>query len=201
MIKLCRKVKIDLILTKSISRFARNTVDCLNYIREQKELGIPVIFEKENINTMKADSEIIITMLGGFAQAESESISQNVRWGKRQSFKSGKVSFQYKRLYGYERGEDDKPRIVPEQAVHVRRIFESYLSGMSVAGIKQMLEDEDIPAPGGKTQWSEGALQYLIRNEKYCGDPCSKRPTSKTASAKRPKRITESCQIFCQKPP
>ena len=92
MIRLCRKGKIDIILTKSISRFARNTVDCLNYIRELRELGIPVIFENENINTMKEDTEIIITMLAGFAQAQSESISQNVRWGKRQSFKKGKVS-------------------------------------------------------------------------------------------------------------
>lgn len=170
MIRLCERGKIDLILTKSISRFARNTVDCLNYIRELKELGIPVIFEKENINTMKADSEIIITMLGGFAQAESESISQNVRWGKRQSFKSGKVAFQYSRIYGYERGEDNRPRVVPEQAAVVKRIFESYLAGMSVASIKLMLEAEGIPAAGGKPKWSEGALQYLLRNEKYCGD-------------------------------
>lgn len=170
MIRLCKRGKIDVILTKSISRFARNTVDCLNYIRELKELGIAVIFEKENINTMKADSEIIITMLGGFAQAESESISQNVRWGKRQSFKSGKVAFQYSRIYGYERGEDNRPRVVPEQAEVVKRIFESYLAGMSVANIKKMLEAEGIPAAGGKPQWSEGALQYLLRNEKYCGD-------------------------------
>ncbi|NSW89300.1 MAG: recombinase family protein [Firmicutes bacterium] len=170
MIRLCRKGKIDIILTKSISRFARNTVDCLNYIRELKELGIAVIFENENINTMKADTEIIITMLAGFAQAQSESISQNVRWGKRQSFKSGKVSFQYSRIYGYERGENDKPRVVPEQAAVVRRIFQSYLAGSSVPDIKRMLEAEGIAAAGGKPQWSVGALQYMLRNEKYCGD-------------------------------
>ncbi len=126
MISLCRRSKIDMVLTKSISRFARNTVDCLAYIRELKELGIPVIFEKENINTMTTDSEIVITMLGGFAQAESESISQNVRWGLRQSFKQGKVTFQYKRMYGYERGEDKQPRVIPEQAAVVRRVFEAY---------------------------------------------------------------------------
>lgn len=170
MIRLCRKGKIDIILTKSISRFARNTVDCLNYIRELKELGIAVIFENENINTMKADTEIIITMLAGFAQAQSESISQNVRWGKRQAFKSGKVSFQYSRIYGYERGENDKPRVVPEQAAVVRRIFQSYLAGSSVPDIKRMLEAEGIAAAGGKPQWSVGALQYMLRNEKYCGD-------------------------------
>lgn len=170
MIRLCRKGKIDIILTKSISRFARNTVDCLNYIRELKELGIAVIFENENINTMKADTEIIITMLAGFAQAQSESISQNVRWGKRQAFNSGKVSFQYSRIYGYERGENDKPRVVPEQAAVVRRIFQSYLAGSSVPDIKRMLEAEGIAAAGGKPQWSVGALQYMLRNEKYCGD-------------------------------
>jgi len=170
MIRLCRKGKIDIILTKSISRFARNTVDCLNYIRELKELGIAVIFENENINTMKADTEIIITMLAGFAQAQSESISQNVRWGKRQAFKIGKVSFQYSRIYGYERGENDKPRVIPEQAAVVRRIFQSYLAGSSVPDIKRMLEAEGIAAAGGKPQWSVGALQYMLRNEKYCGD-------------------------------
>lgn len=170
MICLCRKGKIDIILTKSISRFARNTVDCLNYIRELKELGIPVIFENENINTMKEDTEIIITMLAGFAQAQSESISQNVRWGKRQSFKKGKVSFQYKRMYGYERGEDDNPRVVPEQAAVVEWIFKSYLAGSSVKEIKGSLEKDGILAAGGKTQWSVGVLQYMLQNEKYCGD-------------------------------
>lgn len=170
MIRLCRRGKIDLILTKSISRFARNTVDCLAYIRELKELKIPVVFEKENINTMKTDSEIIITMLGGFAQAESESISQNVRWGVRQSFKQGKVTFQYKRMYGYERGEDGMPRAIPEQAAVVRRVFESYLAGSSVRDIKQMLESEGILSSCGKPEWSVSTLQNLLRNEKYTGD-------------------------------
>ena len=95
MIRLCKQKKIDIVLTKSISRFARNTVDCLNYIRALRELGIAVIFEKENINTLEADSEILITMLGAFAQAESESISANVRWGKRQAMREGKTIIQY----------------------------------------------------------------------------------------------------------
>ena len=99
MIRQCRQKKIDIVLTKSISRFARNTVDCLHYIRLLKELGIAVIFEKENINTLESDSEILITLLGAFAQSESESISANVRWGKRQAMREGKVSIQYKKLY------------------------------------------------------------------------------------------------------
>ena len=106
MIRLCRQKKIDLVLTKSISRFARNTVDCLDYVRALRTLGIAVIFEKENINTLESDSEMLITLLGAFAQAESESISANVRWGKRQAMREGKVSIQYKKLYALRRGEN-----------------------------------------------------------------------------------------------
>ena len=126
MIRLCKQKKIDIVLTKSISRFARNTVDCLNYIRALRELGIAVIFEKENINTLEADSEILITMLSAFAQAESESISANVRWGKRQAMREGKTIIQYNRLYAYAKGEDGKPKIIQEQAEVVRSIYEQY---------------------------------------------------------------------------
>ena len=99
MIRQCKQKKIDIVLTKSISRFARNTVDCLHYIRALRELGIAVIFEKEGINTLESDSEMLITILGAFAQAESESISGNVVWGIRQAMREGKVAYQYKRLY------------------------------------------------------------------------------------------------------
>ena len=122
MIRQCRQKKIDIVLTKSISRFARNTVDCLRYIRDLRALGVAVIFEKENINTLESDTEMLITLLGAFAQAESESISANVRWGKQQAMREGKASIQYSRLYAYERGEDGKPKIIPEQAVVVRAI-------------------------------------------------------------------------------
>lgn len=188
MIRLCRKGKIDMILTKSISRFARNTVDCLNFVRELKELGIAVIFETENINTMKTDTEVFITMLAGFAQAQSESMSQSIRWGKRQSFKSGKVTFQYKRIYGYERGEDNQPKVISEQAEIVRRIFESYLAGTSVPDIKRMLEAEGIPAAKGKPQWSIGALQYMLRNEKYCGDALLQKTYVENCLSKKTKK-------------
>ena len=109
MIRKCKQKKIDLILVKSISRFARNTVDCLNYIRTLKSLGIAVIFEKENINTLNEDSEMLTTIMGAFAQAESESISQNVKWGVRQAMKEGRVSIRYKNLYAYDEGEDGQP--------------------------------------------------------------------------------------------
>ena len=116
MIRQCRQGKIDMILAKSVSRFARNTVDTLNFTRELRGLGIPVIFEEQNINSIYPESEFLITLHGAFAQAESESTSSRVRWGKRQAMKSGHVTMQYKQLLGYEKGPDGKPGIVPEQA-------------------------------------------------------------------------------------
>lgn len=170
MIRLCKQKKIDIVLTKSISRFARNTVDCLNYIRALRELGIAVIFEKENINTLEADSEILITMLGAFAQAESESISANVRWGKRQAMREGKTIIQYNRLYAYEKGEDGKPKIIQEQAEVVRSIYDQYLSGASLRMIKDRLEMGQIPNVTGGSQWTITAIRSILTNEKYCGD-------------------------------
>lgn len=170
MIKLCKKQKIDVILTKSISRFARNTVDCLNYIRVLKELGIAVIFEKENINTLETDSEILITMMGAFAQAESESISANVRWGKRQAMREGKAIIQYKKLYAFRRGEDGKPEVVPEQAEVVVDIYDQYLMGASLRMIKEKLEADGILNVTGGTEWTISAIRSILTNEKYCGD-------------------------------
>ena len=159
MIRQCRQKKIDIVLTKSISRFARNTVDCLNYIRALRELGIAVIFEKENINTLEADSEMLITILGAFAQAESESISANVRWGKRQAMRDGKAIIQYKKLYAYRRGVDGKPEIIPEEAAVVRRIYDQYLAGASLPMLKATLEAEQIPNAAGNTTWSLNAIR------------------------------------------
>ena len=170
MIRQCRRGKVDLVLVKSISRFARNTVDCLNYIRALRALGIAVIFEKENINTLETDSEMLITMMGAFAQAESESMSANIVWGKRQAMREGKTNVQYQHLYAYERGEDGQPRIIPEQAEVVRQIYDSFLAGHSVRMIKKELEKQGIPAAKGGTVWSEAAIRNILKNEKYCGD-------------------------------
>lgn len=170
MIRMCKQKKIDIVLTKSISRFARNTVDCLNYIRALRALGIAVIFEKENINTLEADSEILITMLGAFAQSESESISANVRWGKRQAMREGKANIQYDRLYAYEKGDDGNPRIIPEQAEVVRSIYNQYLTGASLRMIKERLESEQILNAAGNPQWTITAIRGILTNEKYCGD-------------------------------
>ena len=170
MIRQCKQGKIDIVLTKSISRFARNTVDCLNYVRALKELGIAVIFEKENMNTLEIDSEILITMLGAFAQSESESISANVRWGKRQAMKEGKAIINYKHLYGYRKGADGRPEIIPEQAGVVRKIYDLFLSGTPIRGILEHLNANNIPNISGESQWAKNAVNSILTNEKYCGD-------------------------------
>ena len=166
----CHRGLIDRILVKSFSRFARNTTECLETIRELKALGISIYFEKENINTMESDSEILITMLGAFAQAESESISANVRWGKRQAMREGKAIIQYKRLYAYEKGEDGMPQIIPEQADVVRSIYDRYLTGASLRMLKDWLESEQIPNVAGGAEWTISSIRSILTNEKYCGD-------------------------------
>ena len=170
MIRLCRQRKIDLILTKSLSRFARNTVDSLNYIRELKSLGIAVCFEKENINTLETDTEMMLTIMSCFAQAESESISKNVSWGIRQSFKNGNVPMQYARLLGYQKGSDGQPEIVPEEAETVKQIFKSYLDGMSLKQIADKLNSQGVRTKRKKSAWQPEIVKSILMNEKYTGD-------------------------------
>ena len=170
MIRLCKQKKIDVILVKSISRFARNTVDCLKYIWILKAQGMSVIFEKENINTMESDSEMIITMMGAFAQAESESISANVRWGKRQAMREGKVTLQYSNLYAYQKGQDGRPESIQEQAEVVWEMYRRYLAGASLRMLKEWLEANEIRTVDGKSGWTPSAICGILMNEKYCGD-------------------------------
>ena len=170
MIQDCKKHRIDLILTKSISRFARNTLDSIQYVRMLKQMGIAVVFEKENINTATMNSEMILTVLSAFAQAESESISQNVARGKRMGYKHGKFAFPYGRIIGYRKGADGKPEIIPEQAEIIRLIFNSYLQGDSLQGIKAKLETAGALTARGNTAWSAQSIQRILQNEKYCGD-------------------------------
>lgn len=170
MIRLCKKQKIDLVITKSISRFARNTVDCLEYVRQLKDLGIGVIFEKENINTLTMTSEFMIALYGSFAQAESESISKNVSWGKQKAYAEGKVAFQYSKLLGYQKGADGKPEIVPDEAETVRLIYELFLDGLSFTRIKATLESKGKLTAMGNQIWSESNIKSILKNEKYVGD-------------------------------
>ena len=169
MIRLCKKREIDLVLCKSISRFARNTVDTLEYVRQLKDLGIGVIFEKENINTLTMTSEFMIALYGSFAQAESESISKNVSWGVEKAFRDGKVRYSYNNLYGYRKGADGKPEIIPEEAEVVRLIYKLYLDGSTLRQIAQHLTDLKIPKREC-TEWNLIAVRSILSNEKYVGD-------------------------------
>lgn len=170
MIRLCRQRKIDMVLTKSLSRFARNTVDSLNYIRELKALGIAVIFEKENINTLETDTEMMLTIMSCFAQAESESISKNVSWGIRQSFKNGNVPMQYARLLGYKKGDGGNAEIIPDEAEVVREIYRCYLDGMSMNLIADRLNEKGLTTKGGSSPYRKMVVQRILTNEKYTGD-------------------------------
>ena len=170
MIKLCRQGKIDMILTKSLSRFARNTLDSIDYIRELRALGIAVVTEKEHINTLTEDSEMLITILSCFAQAESESISKNVSWGVRQSFKNGNVPMQYKKLLGYKKGADGNAEIVPDEAEIVEEIYRSYLNGASLNQIADMLNSKGLTTKGKNSPYRKEVIQRILTNEKYIGD-------------------------------
>ena len=172
MIQDCKKKKIDLILTKSISRFARNTLDSIQYVRMLKAIGIAVIFEKENINTSTMNSEMILTVLSAFAQAESESISQNVARGKRMGFRQGKFPFPYGQILGYRKGLDGKPEVIPEEAEVIRMIFNSYLQGASLLTIKKKLEAGGVLTARGNKKWSSESVQRILQNEKYCSVRC-----------------------------
>jgi site-specific DNA recombinase len=162
--------KIDLILTKSVSRFARNTVDTLITVRQLKEKGVEVYFEKENIYTLDSKGELLITIMSSLAQEESRSISENVTWGQRKRFADGKVSLPYKRFLGYEKGANGSPQIVEEQAKVVRLIYKMFLEGNTIPGIAQYLTNQKIPTPAGKEKWQSSTVQSILTNEKYKGD-------------------------------
>ena len=170
MIEDCRKGKIDMIVTKSVSRFSRNNLDCLMYVRELKQLGIPIIFEKEGINTIQVSSELLLTLFGALSQAESESISMNVKLGIRQSLKNGNVRFSYKTFLGYRKGADGRPEIVPEQADIVRRIYNDFLAGATYLEIAKRLTEEHVPTMGGGNRWFSERIKSILKNEKYKGD-------------------------------
>ena len=162
---------IDLILTKSISRFARNTVDSLVTIRELKAKGVEVFFEKETIYTYDSKGELMITIMSSIAQEESRSISENITWGMRKNMARGKVTMAYGKFLGYRRGADGKPEIVEEEAEVVRRIYQLYLDGHTVREITRILTGDGIPTPSGKNcNWSVSTIMSILRNEKYKGD-------------------------------
>ena len=162
--------KIDLIVTKSVSRFARNTVDSLVTVRKLKEKGVEVYFEKENIYTLDSKGELLITIMSSLAQEESRSISENCTWGQRKRFADGKVTVPFKRFLGYDRGPDGNLVLNKDEAVIIRRIYCMFLQGMTPHGIAAKLTADSIKSPGGKDKWNAGAVRSILTNEKYKGD-------------------------------
>ena len=170
MIDDCKDGKIDMIITKSISRFARNTLDCLKYIRQLKDMNIPVQFEKESINTMDAKGEVLITIMASLAQQESQSLSQNVKLGLQYRYQQGKVQINHNRFLGYTKDADGNLVIDPEQAEIVKRIYREYLEGLSMDKISAGLEADGILTGAGKPKWHTSTINKILRNEKYIGD-------------------------------
>lgn len=170
MIRDCMNGEIDLIITKSISRFARNTVDCLNVIRKLKERNIGVLFEKENIHTLDAKGEVLITIMASIAQQESQSISQNIRIGIQYQFQQGKVRINHTRFMGYTKNKEGQLIVVPEEAAVIKRIYTQYLNGSSLEKIGRGLEQDGILSPAGKKKWYGTTIRSILTNEKYIGD-------------------------------
>lgn len=170
LIRQCKRGKVDMIIVKSISRFARNTLDCLKITRMLRELKVDVYFEEQNLHSIDPSSEFYISIYGSVAQSESENISHNVAWGKARSAKNGNVFFAYKSFLGYRRGADGKPEIDPEQANTVRRIYDHFLAGNSLQQIANGLTADGIPTPMGRTVWQASVVQSILSNEKYKGD-------------------------------
>ena len=170
MIEDCEAGTIDMIITKSISRFARNTLDCLKYIRQLKDKNIPVFFEKEAINTMDAKGEVLITIMTSLAQQESQSLSQNVKLGLQFRYQNGQVQVNHNHFLGYTKDEEGNLVIDPEQAEVVKRIYREYLEGYSMDKIAKGLEADGILTGAGKTKWWTSTINKILRNEKYIGD-------------------------------
>ena len=169
MIADCEDGNIDLILTKSITRFARNTVECIQTIRKLKEIGVGIYFEKENIYTFDGKGELLLTIMSSLAQEESRSISENVTWGQRKRFADGKVNLPYKQFLGYRKGADGFPEIVPEEAIIVLRIYTRFMEGLTPGAIAKELTVNGIPTPSGKQRWQTSTVESILQNEKYKG--------------------------------
>ena len=170
MIDDCMAGKIDMVLTKSISRFARNTIDCLKYVRKLKEKNIAIIFEKENINTLEASGELLLTIMASLAQQESASLSQNVKLGLQFRYQDGKVQVNHNHFLGYTKDEDGNLIVDEDEAIIVKRIFKEYLEGASFRDIAIGLERDKVKTGGKRYRWHLSTIQGILQNEKYMGD-------------------------------
>ncbi len=170
MVDECMAGNIDMVITKSISRFARNTLDCLKYIRQLKEKSVPVYFEKENINSMDSKGEVLLTIMASLAQQESQSLSQNVKLGLQYRYQQGEIQINCARFLGYTKDENKHLVIVPEEAEIVKRIYREYLEGSSMLKIARGLEADAILNGAGNERWHTSNINNILRNEKYIGD-------------------------------
>ena len=170
MIDDCMEGKVDMIITKSISRFARNTIDCLKYVRKLKEKNIAIVFEKENINTLEASGELLLTIMASLAQQESASLSQNIKLGLQFRYQEGKVQVNHEHFLGYTKDEDGKLIVDENEAKIIRRIFREYLEGASFRDIANGLEKDKIRTGGKRYKWHLSTIRGILRNEKYMGD-------------------------------
>ena len=196
MINDCLAGKIDYIITKSVSRFARNTVDCLDYVRMLKSKGIGVYFEEQQIDTLKTDSELYLVIYAGFAQSESESISKNIIWTVRNKFEEGIPVFMYKRFLGYRKGANGEPEIVPSEAAIVERIFNLYLAGETVDSISKMMQAEHYQIPGKNISFSKGMIMSMLANERYCGDAILQKSVTVDCIEKKRKKNTGEAPMY-----
>ena len=166
----CMAGKIDYIITKSVSRFARNTLDCLDYTRRLKEKNIPVFFEKENIISTDSKGELMLTIMASIAQEESRSTSANVKMGFAYRFQRGEIQINHNRFLGYTKDENKKLVIVPEEAEIVKRIYREYLEGSSLLEVGRSLEADEILTAANKPRWRPETIKKILQNEKYIGD-------------------------------
>lgn len=196
MINDCLAGKIDYIITKSVSRFARNTVVCLDYVRMLKSKGIGVYFEEQQIDTLKTDSELYLVIYAGFAQSESESISKNITWSVRKKFEEGTPVFMYKRFLGYKKGADGEPEIIPSEAAIVERIFNLYLAGETVDKISKMMQAENYDIPGKTISFSKGMIMNMLSNERYCGDAILQKSVTIDCIEKKRKKNTGEAPMY-----
>lgn len=165
----CQKGKVDYIMTKSTTRFARNTVDSLTWIRKLRAIGIGVYFEEQNLDSSKVENETLIGFFSVMAQSESESISGNVKWGIQKRMRNGTYAVRFDML-GYRKGEDGQPYIVPEEAEIVKMMFNRFLDGATMGQLKEFLESKNVLTRQGKTEWSMSVIRKMLSNEKYVGD-------------------------------
>lgn len=166
----CKSKKLEIIITKSISRFGRDTIETLEALRLMRDSGVRVIFEQENLDTADTDSELMISIVESFAQAENESRSDNIKWGLKQKAASGTSKLYDRKCYGYDQDEDGRLIINEDEAANVRKIFKWYLEGKSILGIMKELERLGIKSPTGKEKWPKRTIDVLLSNEKYTGN-------------------------------